>query len=266
MSVDRKGHPMTAVLLAGSRGPADRVAAAAGVRFKALAPVAGRPMIERVLEALAASACVDRVIITGLPEPERAHIVAVPDLDLSFVPGADTPVLSLQAALAAADTRAPVLVTTADHALLTAEIVAHFCREAAAEGADVTVALARSELVTAVCPETRRTVIPFREGGYCGCNLFLIGSHRGREAIGFWRRVEARRKRPVQLVRVLGLPTLLRFLLRRLSLSEALAALSRRAGAGVAAVLLPFGEAAIDVDSPEDLRVAEALLARRQAD
>ena len=48
------GH-WTALVLAGSRGPSDPVAAHCGVRHKALAPMAGMPMLARVLASLTAS-------------------------------------------------------------------------------------------------------------------------------------------------------------------------------------------------------------------
>ena len=45
---------MNALILAGSRGPDDPMARAAGVSHKALLPVAGVPMLLRVVEALRA--------------------------------------------------------------------------------------------------------------------------------------------------------------------------------------------------------------------
>ena len=101
----------------------------------------------------------------------------------------------------------------------------------------------------------------FREGGYCGCNLYAFVTRTGREAIGFWTRMEQRRKQPARIARALGPLTLLRYLLRRLSLEDAMARLSRLCGARVTFVELPYGEAAIDVDKPEDLAVVEALVA-----
>ena len=44
---------------------------------------------------------------------------------------------------------------------------------------------------------------------------------------------------------------------------DALAALGRRTGTRLAAVEMPFAEAAIDVDKPADLALAEAVLANR---
>jgi GTP:adenosylcobinamide-phosphate guanylyltransferase len=45
---------LSAIVLAGSRGPDDPVARAAGLQHKALVPVAGVPMLQRVLDTLAA--------------------------------------------------------------------------------------------------------------------------------------------------------------------------------------------------------------------
>ncbi|MFC7554929.1 hypothetical protein ACFQU7_25935 [Pseudoroseomonas wenyumeiae] len=56
---------------------------------------------------------------------------------------------------------------------------------------------------------------------------------------------------------------LLRFALGLLSLPQALAALGARTGARLAAVEMRFAEAAVDVDKPADLELAEAVLARR---
>jgi len=52
-----------------------------------------------------------------------------------------------------------------------------------------------------------------------------------------------------------------RYLLGRLSLPDALGHISGRMGVRVGAVLLPFPEAAVDVDTVEDWRFAESLAA-----
>ena len=64
--------PFTALVLAGSRGPDDPVARAAGVAHKCLAPVAGVPMAVRVVQALAASPGIDRIAV-ALEDPALAR-------------------------------------------------------------------------------------------------------------------------------------------------------------------------------------------------
>jgi hypothetical protein len=64
-------------------------------------------------------------------------------------------------------------------------------------------------------------------------------------------------------VRAFGWRSLVAYLLGRLTLDEALARASKVIDARLAAVVLPQPEAAIDVDKPADLELAESILARR---
>ncbi len=255
----------TAIVLAADRTAADPVARAAGVPCKALAPVGGRPMILRVLDALEQAEEVGACVVSGPPAEilEREPLLKK-RLDaglVRWVPPQATPSTSALFALNSLPERSPVLLTTADHALLHADIVDHFCREARAMACDVAAALAPHALTVAAYPGMRRTKTRFRGGAFCGCNLFAFPTAEGRAAAGFWRRVEHQRKRPVKMLGELGWGVVLRYLLGRLSLDEALGHASRAMGLRVGAVILPFAEAAVDVDSEADWRFAEAISA-----
>ena len=251
---------ITAVILAGSRaGAADPMALAAGISHKALLPVAGVPMLARVADALRASPAVGRIAVM-IEAPGRTLAGFEAPAGLLLRETAPSPSRSVAAALA--EFGPPLLVTTADHALLTPAMVAHFLA-ALPSGADAAAGLARAETVLAAWPETRRTWLRFRDGRFSGCNLFWLGTPAAAAAVAFWRRVEQDRKRPLAMIALLGLPALLRFALGRLTLADALAALGQRTGTRLAAVEMPFAEAAIDVDRPADLALAEAALAGR---
>src|SRR3546814_15937503 len=75
-----------------------------------------------------------------------------------------------------------------------------------------------------------------------------------------WRRAEQQRKKPWRIAAVFGPVLLLGYLLRRLTLDEAMARISARLGVRVAAVTMPMAEAAIDVDKAEDLLLAGEIL------
>jgi hypothetical protein len=158
----------------------------------------------------------------------------------------------------------PVLLTTADHAMLSARMVDYFCSEARATGCDVVVGVAPHELVTKAYPQTRRTATHLADGAYCGCNLFAFLTPRARLAADFWRRVETQRKNPLRMIRVLGWVAVSRYLMGRLSLDKALKRLSRRLGFKAGAVIMPFAEAAVDVDSIEDWNLVERIVADKK--
>ena len=154
----------------------------------------------------------------------------------------------------------PILLTTADHALLRPEIVEHFCAAARKTGADLVVGMVRYEEVMHAFPGMRRTGIGFRDGKYCGCNLYAFLSPDARRAAEFWRRVEQDRKKPWRMIRALGWYSLLRYVGGRLTLDDALQLLSKRIGVDIDRVMLPYPEAAVDVDKPSDLEYVERLV------
>lgn len=246
-----------ALILAGSRGGGDPVAAHEGVADKALVEIAGRSMLARVVDALRAAG-VRRIHVSYSSEAVRAHAEALGTLPIR---GAAGP--SASTAEAFAQTGAPLLVTTADHALLRPEWVTAFV--AALPPADVVAMLASREAVERDAPSTRRTWLRFADGDWSGCNLFWLGTPRADAALRLWSEVERDRKKPWCIVRRLGPVLLLRYLLGRLTLADALAALGRTAGVTARFVPSPSGLAAVDVDKVEDLALVRALLSAGSA-
>jgi CTP:molybdopterin cytidylyltransferase MocA len=176
-----------------------------------------------------------------------------------WIAHAATPSTSTYAALNTLPEDQAVLITTADHALLTSEIVDYFCAEARRTGCDLAFALAPHDLVDAAHPGVRRTVLKFRDGGYCSCNLFAFMTARSREAANYWRQVERDRKHPWKIARTLGWLTVLRYALGRLSLGDVQKLASRQLGVQVGAVVMPFPQAAIDVDTVADWEYVKAV-------
>jgi CTP:molybdopterin cytidylyltransferase MocA len=221
-------RPVTALVLAGARHGRDAVAEIAGVPMKVLATVGGMPMVARVLKTLEASSLVEQRVLCG-PSWE-------------VMQGQDF---------------------LHDLALLTVEMVDYFLREASRVQADVAVALVPYSLVAEAYPQSKRTVLGFRGGGYCGCNLFLLCTSQATRLVEFWTQAERERKRPLRLIRRLGWVMLLRYILGFLSLSDALRQLSQRMGISIKEIILPFPEAAIDVDTPQDLALVEHIIQQR---
>ena len=248
----------TAVILAGSRGAADPVARASGVSHKAFAEIAGKPMIAHVLDTLAAAPSIGgAVVVIERSAPE------LPRPDARRVDAARSPSASALAGFEAAG--APVLVTTADHPLLTVEMIEHFLAAAADSGVDVAAGVALRQVVEQAGSTAPRTYLAFRDGEVSGCNMFALLTPRARAALAYWRLLEAKRKHPRRMAWAVGPFTLIRYALGLLSSKAAAAALGRAAGCRAALITLPFPDAAHDVDKPADLAFAEARLAARGA-
>lgn len=250
-------EPLTALVLAGTRPGGDPLAAVAGVTHKALIDVGGMPMLARVVRALAAAPEVGRIVVAIDPPQLIAGLAARKPVQ-AMTPAAG-PSASVASALAAEG--APLLVTTADHALLQPDWISQFVRDAAAMGdADAVVGLARREAVLAAAPGTQRTWLRFADGDYSGCNLFLLRTPAASRIVRLWQSLEAERKRPMTLLRRLGFLHVLRYRLGLLGLAQALQRLGRIAGAGLGHVVLRDGRAAIDVDKLADLELVRRLV------
>ncbi|TAM10614.1 MAG: hypothetical protein EPN72_09090 [Nevskiaceae bacterium] len=253
----------TALVLAGTRaGAEDPLAVYAGVSHKALIEVGGRTMIERVVTALAALPGLERILISteraDLLQACRGLRACAPHVEIDVIPAATGPSASVAAAFERCG--APLLVTTADHALLRLAWITDFLAGVPA-GCDVAALLAPRAAVMAARPETHRTFLRFADGAWSGCNLFWLATPRAAEVVRFWQSIEAERKHPARLVRRLGLCFALRYRCGRLTLGDALERLHTLCGARAAVVESADGLAAIDVDKPADLDLVRRIVA-----
>jgi GTP:adenosylcobinamide-phosphate guanylyltransferase len=257
----------TVLVLAGRRGPADPLAAQSGARHKAMLPLAGVPMLVRVLRTVRAARHVGPVLVS-IDDPAVLEVPEIAPLGragaLRRIDCGASPSATVLRCLRDPGTTLPLLVTTADHPLLAPAMVEYFCERAAGQAADVVVGTVRASVLRARHPGVRRTLIRLRDDGFKGANLFAFMTTAGARAAEFWQRAEEFRKRPWRLVSVFGPVSLALFLARRLDLEGALVRASRAIGARIAAVEMPFADCAIDVDGPADVALALRILAERE--
>lgn len=238
----------------------DPFAAAHGTDLKALIPVAGTPMVARPVAALLQSPEIGQVRVLA-QQPDRIGQVLPKDDRLTVEPSGKTIASTLEAILGMQETCFPLLVTTADHALLDAAMVADFCAKAA--GADVAIGLVERRALMARLPETQRTWLHFRGGAYSGANLFAFGSANAARAVALWRSVEQDRKKGWRVISALGPMALLGAALRLRTLDQTLASVGRRLGLTIREVELSNPLAAVDVDKPADHELVTAILEGR---
>ncbi|HEY6663343.1 MAG TPA: NTP transferase domain-containing protein [Sphingomicrobium sp.] len=248
----------TALVLAGSRPGRDTFAAQFGTDLKALIPVGGEPMVLRPVRALLESESVGKILVLG-QAPDRIAAALPGDPRIEVRESAATIAETVLALLDNPATEWPLLVTTADHALLKPATVDEFCRASA--GADIAIgAVERANLLRRL-PGAQRTWLSFRGGAYTGANLFALGSPSVRPAIELWRSVEQDRKKAWRILSLLGPAMLVLVALRVVSLDEVMVRLSARLGLTIRAVSLSDPLAGVDIDKPEDHALAESILA-----
>jgi CTP:molybdopterin cytidylyltransferase MocA len=254
----------TALLLAGQRPGPDPLATAFRARWKALVPVNGEAMLSRVARTLLASPSIGNVVVVA-QEPDVLFAA-----DCGWL--ADSPrvktarsldgiAMSIAALAGTAAAPWPVLVTTADHPLLTPAMVEAMIY--GAEGADASIGVVSARVLLARYPDNRRTWLRFRGDAWTGANLFALTGERARAALLAWSEVEGDRKKALKLIWHFGPVLALRAATRTITLAGALRRAGAKLGLSAKPVALPFAEAGIDVDKPADHDLAEHILRER---
>ena len=258
----KSSRSVGARVLAGARATGDPLAIAHNVSSKAHIKVAGMPMITRVLNALSESQYAGRVSVVGLQDQDRFQTDELSP-DIHHIAGADGPAASVRGALAQSEQAPPILVTTCDHALLTPAMIDAFLDKSLQSGADLTVALAPQAVIEDTYPDVQRTYLRFGDGAYSSCNLFCLNTEAAKEVVQFWQSAEQDRKRPWRIAWRFGVVRALRILIGRPDLDRVFAIISERLEVTIRPVILPFADAAVDIDKPDDLALVERVLAER---
>ncbi|MGB5779738.1 MAG: NTP transferase domain-containing protein [Allopontixanthobacter sediminis] len=258
----------TALVMAGQRPGIDILAMENRQVLKALIPVAGRSLLSRVIEALDTCPRIAQIIVVAqdtdaLLSGDTTSLLDNPKIH--FATSTDGIAGSIAAIAGSADAPWPVLVTTADHALLTPAMIDEFLDacEGAARGGDLAIAFGERRIVEAGYPRTTRTWLKFRDGHFSGANLFALRNDRVMPALALWSGVEQQRKKGLAIISQFGPVLLLRALTRTITFRSALAKAGQTLGLKAELVVMSQAEAVIDVDKPADLVLAEEILRQR---
>lgn len=253
------------LVLAGRRASSlDPLAAKAGVSHKAMVPVRGEAMVGRVLR-IAAEAFPDAPLFVSVED--FSAIAAEPTVARLHDAGRLTPVEARHHIVdsvveASGVTGFPLLITTADNVLMTAEGMRLMHEKGLAGGADAIAMLAEKQDILAAHPDGQRRFYRVRGGGYSNCNLFWLGSGRALKATESFRYGGQFAKRKKDAVRALGLTALFLYLSRLVTIEGMFRHFSRRFGVRLKPLVVGDGRLAIDVDNERTHRVAEEILAR----
>lgn len=257
----------TFIIAADQADKHDALAAEHGVAWRALVPCAGRAMLARVAQ-----------LATQLPQVER--IVVLAQDPLALVAHGDTvwladhrrvrlhsagPALSESIAAIAGTAVAPwpLLITRAEHPLLSRVIIETFMRRAL--DTDVAVGVVEHDTLLAAYPAARHGWVTFAKGAYSSANLFALNAPPARSALDIWQALERHRTQRWRLVMRYGFVLAARAYTRTMTLSDAIDHAAQRGRFRARAVSIPVAEAALAVDSAADLALAEAILKARES-
>lgn len=254
---------ITVIVLAGKRsGTLDALAGARGVSHKCIIPVLERPLISHVMETLAATlpdaqirvSIEDFSVIADVPVVQRL----LEENRISAIEAQANLVESV--ALAVSGASYPVLITTADNALLTPQAIMAMIN--ARPGAQALVALARKEQIIAAHPTGKNRYYEFRNGGFSNCNLFLLRGAHALHAAEAFRTGGQFLKTRGRMLKTFGLLSAVMYRSGWFTVETMFQRVSARLGVDVRPVIFDDGRLAIDVDDESSLRAVEDIMQR----
>ncbi len=254
---------MEALILAGGHPrPQDPLYAYTQGRPKALLPLAGKPMLQWVFDALNAAQSITGLRIFGVDADAFPWQIAQP---AHFYPDQGSMVKNILRGLAEIGRQAtpdtPVLLVSGDVPTLTGSIVDWVAANAERfPQMDVIYHVVERRVMEARFPGAKRTYVRLKDVEVCGGDVNLVRVRVGQRNDDLWERIVAARKSPLKQAALMGWGTLLGVLLRRFTLEEAIRRVSRRLRLAGTAVLSPYAEIAMDVDKPAHLEVVQAAL------
>ena len=250
-----------AVILAGGEpDKADPLVEYAQAQKKALIQIAGKEMARYVVEAIAGSSQVGRIFIVGL-SPEDGVEFATP---VEYVEAAGSMLDNIVAGMERVTEVDPdverVIVSSADIPLVTTEMVDYFIDTCLETDHDVYYTIVEKSTMEARFPGSRRSFVPLRGGSFAGGDLNMAKVSAIQANLPLARQALEARKNTWQQVSLLGIGTLIKFALRRLTVADAERVASRALGCQGRAVITPYPEMGMDVDKPHQLDMARAIL------
>ena len=251
----------TCIVLAGQRPGPDMLAQHFALERKALVPVRGEPMICHVVRTLHMSPHIGTIIILS---QDAEHLRSAVDAagGAILVESQNSISLSIKAQAETLGFSSPLLVTTADHPLLTLEMIDEFVRHA---DGDVAVAMVERQTMLKQFPDAQRTWLRFSDGAWSGANLFALTTQKSSFALELWADAEQDRKKAWRLFLHFGLFLAIRALTRTIGLHQAMERAGKRLGLDAQLVPMSDPVAAIDVDKLSDHVLAEKILTERAA-
>jgi len=248
-----------AVVLAGAlnKPPLESVS---GERLEALISVAGRPMVQWVIDAIRASRSVDRVIVVGPSDELKRRVVGD---NVVFVDSGDSILENVKRGTKHVRPSRRALVATSDIPLLTGEAIDDFVARCDDESVQVFYSIVRREAIERAYSGISRTYVAIKDGTFTGGNVALIDSDifdRYGEVID---RAISLRKKPVEMCRLLGLRCIVKYLFHSLSIADIERRVERMLSLRGRGVVSDFPGVGIDVDKPEDYYRIEEILGLR---
>ena len=222
---------------------------------KALLEIAGKPMVQWVLDAVGASEKIEEIVIVGL-ESESELKCQKP---LTFVPNQGGMLDNVRTSISKVVELDPdaglILIVSSDIPAITTEMVDWAIDAALETEDDLYYNIITKKVMEARYPGSNRSFIKFKDAEVCGGDMNVVRASVATGNDDLWEQLVSARKNPFKQAAIFGFSTLFLLLIRRLSIHDAAPRVSKQIGVRGRAVFCPYAELAMDVDKPAQLEL-----------
>ena len=256
---------MDAIVTAGGiPQPEDPLYTFSNGNAKALIEIAGRPMVQWVLDALSDAKNVDNVILIGLSPrsgvtcKKPMHFLSNQGRMLANI------VAGVNKAIELNKKNKYVLVVSSDIPAIKPEMVDWLIETCMETKDDLYYGVCPKDAMESRFPGSKRTFTHLKDMDVCGADMNITHVRMATEHLDMWEQLIGTRKSPLRSASIIGFGTLFKLATRQLTLDEAVSRVSQRIGIKGRAIVWPYAEPCMDVDKPPQLELLRADLERQQ--
>lgn len=231
---------------------------------KALLDIAGKPMVQWVLDALCEAQHVERIVLVGLPEDSPISCEKL----AGFLPSQGGLLTNLRSGLLKSLEIDPqprhILTVSSDIPGITAEMVDWLVEKVRETEDEVYYTVVSREVMEARYPTSSRSYTRLKDLELCGGDMNAVHTTTVTAQDSMWEEIIEARKNALKQALMIGIDTLILLLVRALTMEDAVKRVCRRLKIEGRAILSPYAEIAMDVDKPHQLEIMRADLAQSQ--
>jgi GTP:adenosylcobinamide-phosphate guanylyltransferase len=250
---------MDAIVIAGGiPAPDEPLYAFTQGRLKALLDVAGKPMVQWVLDALSEASTIERVVVIGLSEADGLQ----GDERFIFGPNQGGMLQNVRAGVEKVLELNPaarhVLTVSSDIPALKAEMVDWMVNTAMETDHDIYYSVITREVMERRFPASKRSYTRLKDVEICGGDMNMIRAQTVTTNDALWERLLAARKNALKQAALLGYDNLILLLTRRITMQDAVDRVTRRMDITGRVIFSPYAEIGMDIDKPHQLEILRA--------
>lgn len=234
-------------------------------KSKATLDVAGKTMIQWVIDALEGAKSIDKIVVIGLPEDVKVTSRKI----ATYVPSQggilENIKYGVEKMLEFDPNARQVLAVSSDIPAITSEIVDWTVKAIGDDYVDICYNVITRQVMQSRFPKAERSYIKLKDMEVCGGDMNVVGTQTvlGNEEL--WGRIVNARKSVFKQAALIGYDTLLLLMLRRITLDDAVKMVVKRLGVTGKAIVCPYAEVGMDIDKPHQLEILRNDLALTEA-